>query len=529
MKNLKNSDISINDIPTDVFICRLLNDRFVIVDANDAVINTIGMSKKELIGKDILTLLEELQASDFLSILEEAYNSSKMISFNIPCYIHDNLCRWHKGSVKKLFNGDLILYYKNIEREKELELEELQYQLELISEAPYVGICIFDDTFLYVNHVLEDILGYSFEELKNIRPIDLLHLENKEEYRGNLGKRISGERFTTNYIDAKLLRKDEKEIFVRLCVKTVRYRGKFRALASVIDITNIVAQEQKTKRLAQALEQTDDLLLMTDVEGKIIYVNKRLVEKMGYTKEELIGQQTNIFKSGKHSRRFYKRLWDTILAAKKYNGLIVNRTKAGKRIYLETTITPVFDKEGSLESFVSTSKDVTYQIKTKKRLKNLAMVDTLTKVLNRYAIDKEIDYYISVAQRHSVPFSLIMLDIDYFKKINDTYGHYIGDVVLKNISKLLRKNIRKIDKLGRWGGEEFIIILHATTQRRAVQKAEELRKLIEKNIIDKKYKITASIGVTSYRQEERKNSLLTRVDDALYRAKEKGRNCVAGL
>ena len=157
------------------------------------------------------------------------------------------------------------------------------------------------------------------------------------------------------------------------------------------------------------------------------------------------------------------------------------------------------------------------------------MVDRLTKVLNRYAIDKEIDYYISVAQRHSVPFSLLMLDIDYFKKINDTYGHYIGDVVLKNISKMLRKNIRKIDKLGRWGGEEFIIILHATTQRRAVQKAEELRKLIEKNIIEEHYKITASIGVTSYREDDSKSSLFARVDDALYRAKEEGRNCVAAL
>ncbi len=529
MKNLKNADISINDIPSDVFIFRYVDGRFIIVDANEAATDTIAMPKKELLGKDVFDIFTDIRDTEFLNILREAQTSSRMIEFNIPCYIYDNLCRWHKGSVKRLFNGDLILYYKNIEREKELELEELQYQLDLISEAPYVGICIFDDRFLYVNHVLEDILDYSFEELQNIVPIDLLHLENKEEYICNLRKRISGDKFTTNYLDARLLRKDNKEIFVRLCIKTVKYRGKYRALASVIDITNIVAQEQKTKRLAQALEQTDDLLFMTDIEGKLIYANKQLIEKMGYSKEELIGQKTNIFKSGKHSRRFYKRLWTTILSGNKYSNLIINRTKAGKLIYLETTITPVFDKEGKLESFVSTSKDVTYQIKTKTRLKNLAMVDRLTKVLNRYAIDKEIDYYIAVAQRHDMPFSLLMLDIDYFKKINDTYGHYIGDVVLKSTSKLLSKNIRKIDKLGRWGGEEFIIILHATSQKRAAKKAQELRKLIENNLIDKKYKITASIGVTSYRQDDTKSSLFARVDDALYRAKEEGRNCVVTL
>jgi len=145
---------------------------------------------------------------------------------------------------------------------------------------------------------------------------------------------------------------------------------------------------------------------------------------------------------------------------------------------------PLRNKEGKLESFVSTSKDVTYQVKTKKRLKNLAMVDTLTKVLNR---------------------------------------------LLKNISKLLGKNIRKIDKLGRWGGEEFIIILHETSKKKTEKKAEELRKMIEKNTIDEKYKITASIGVTSFKDEDTKSSLFARVDDALYRAKEKGRNCVVAL
>ena len=529
MKNLKSSNISINDIPTDILICRLIDDRFIIVDGNDTAANTIGIPKDEFIGKDIFDLLEELDETDFLTILYKAYNSSKIIEFNTPCYINNNLCRWYKGSIKRVFNGDLMLYFKNIEKEKELEVEELEQQFELISEAPYVGITIFDDKFLYVNHVLEEILGYSFEELQKITPLDSLYLENKEKHKRNLQKRFAGENFTTSYLEGKLLTKDRAEVFVRLCVKTVKYRGAYRALASVIDITNIVVQEQKTKRLAQALEQTDDLLLMTDVEGKMIYVNQQLVDKMGYSKEELIGNQTNIFKSGKHSQRFYKRLWDTILSGNKYSNLIINRTKAGKLIYLDITITPVFDKEGKLESFVSTSKDVTYQIKTKTRLKNLAMIDTLTKTLNRYAIDREMTYYISVAQRHSVPFSLLMLDIDYFKKINDSYGHYTGDVVLKNISKLMSKNIRKIDKLGRWGGEEFIIILHTTSEDIAKKIAEKLRKVIENHTIDTKYKITASIGVTSYKEGDTKKSLLARVDDALYRAKKKGRNRVVAL
>ena len=530
MKNLKNSDISIEDIPLGVFVCKLVDNVFIIIDSNEAALRSIASSKEEVVGSDILELIEGIKESNFRDILYEAHASSRSIDFNIPCFIHDNLCRWHKGSVKRLFNGDLILYYKNIEREKELEFEELQYQLELISEAPYVGLCIFDDEkFLYVNHVLEGILGYTFEELKSIIPIDLLNLEQKQEYICNLQNRLNGERFTTNYLDSKLLRKDNKIIFVRLCIKTVKYRGRHRALASVIDITQIVAQQQKTKRLAQALEQTDDLLLMADVQGKMIYVNKQLIDKLGYSKEELIGTKPSIFRSGKHTRRFYKRLWETVLTGNKYKNLIINRTKAGKLLYLETIITPVFDTDGNLESFVSTAQDVSYQIKSKKRLKKLAMVDTLTKTLNRYAIDKEIDYSISVAQRYSMPFSVLMIDVDYFKKINDSYGHHVGDVVLKNTSDMLRENIRKIDKLGRWGGEEFIIIMHASQREKVSQKAEELRQSIEKNCVKGEYNITVSIGVTSYDEDDTRSTLFARVDDALYRAKEEGRNRVVVL
>ena len=531
MKNSKKFNLSIDDIPSDVFVCRFIDGKFTIVDANDIALRTIDIAKKLLIGKDILSIFQDLQGqeSELLTILQKAQNSSQMLTFNIPCYIHDNLCRWHKGSVKSLCNGDLILYYKNIEREKELEIEELQYQLALISEAPYVGICIYDDKFLYINQVLKDILGYSYEELEHLTPIDLVEVKNKEVYEKNLYDRLLGKNFETAYVDVKLRKKDGSAIYTRLCVKTIKYRGKYRAFASIIDITDIVIQEQKTKRLAQAFEQTDDMLLITDLEGKIIYVNNRVVEKMGYSKEELLGHKTSIFKSGKHSQRFYKRLWYTILRGQKYVNTIINKTKRGKLIYVESTITPVFDKEGTLESFVATAKDITYQIKTKKKLQNLAMLDSLTKVLNRYALNKEIDRFIAMKERYDLIFSVLMFDIDYFKKINDTYGHYSGDVVLKNTTQLLSKNIRNVDKVGRWGGEEFIVILHATSQDKAIKKAEEFRKLIENNTIDSKYKITVSIGVTSYKQNDTKNVLLARVDKALYKAKEEGRNRVVAL
>jgi diguanylate cyclase (GGDEF)-like protein/PAS domain S-box-containing protein len=529
MKNLKNSDISIEDIPSDLFICRLIDNNFIIIDTNITALQSMGMQKKDVVGKDILNILSDIKESDFLATLHEANNSSRMIEFDIPCYIHDNLCSWYKGSVKKLFNGDLLLYYKNIEREKELEIEELRYQLNLISEAPYVGICIFDKKFLYANHVLEAILGYSFEELQQIIPIDLLHLNDKDEYICNLQKRMEGERFTTAYYDAKLLRKDNREIFARLCIKTVKYKGKYAALASVIDITHIVKQKQKTKRLAQALEQTDDLLLITDKDAVIIDMNNSVTEKMGYTRTELIGQPINIFRSGKHGRKFYKRLWDTVLGGDKYQNIIINKTKKGRLIYLDTIITPVFDEEGKIESFVLTARDISKDVKIKERLQKLATQDALTQIYNRYAINQEIDNEMKLAKRDNKPFALLMVDIDFFKLINDTHGHPAGDLVLKETAALMKKSIRDVDKIGRWGGEEFMIVLHNISAKEAVKKAEEIRLLIKDNLVANSYHITISIGVRAYHKRDTKNLLLQKVDDALYQAKEKGRNRVVIL
>lgn len=408
-----------------------------------------------------------------------------------------------------------------------LECDEVRELLKIISEAPYVGICIFDDKqFFYANGVLEELIGYSFKELQNMSAPSLIDLGNYEKARYNLQRRLEGERFTTTYSGAGLKRKDGREIVVKLCIQTIRYRGKYAALASVVDITDIVEQEKRSKRLSQALEQTDDLLLITDLAGKMIFVNRTLIEKTGYSQAELIGKNTNIFKSGKHSKNFYKRLWDTLLEAKKYKNVLINRTKEGKLIYLDTIITPVLNESGTIESFVSTAKDITNELKTKKRLKKLATIDTLTKVANRYELDKKINYHLQLANRYNTSFAILMFDIDFFKNVNDTYGHYIGDVVLKKTVKLLLKNIREIDEIGRWGGEEFIIILSALGYEDALKKAEELRIIVENNLIEGKYKITTSVGVSLYQKNDTKDSIVSRADNALYKAKKRGRNCV---
>jgi diguanylate cyclase (GGDEF)-like protein len=173
-----------------------------------------------------------------------------------------------------------------------------------------------------------------------------------------------------------------------------------------------------------------------------------------------------------------------------------------------------------------------YQRKLKilnKKLKELYLTDKLTGLYNRFKIDKELSSQKDNIDRNdSYSCGLILIDIDYFKSINDTLGHLVGDCILKDISKLLKNNLRKTDIIGRWGGEEFLIILPFTSKDIAKKIAENLRALIEENNFSYKMnrKITISIGVTEFSKSKSVEDTLLLVDNLLYKAKENGRNRV---
>ncbi|WP_457748873.1 diguanylate cyclase [Sulfurimonas sp.] len=286
-------------------------------------------------------------------------------------------------------------------------------------------------------------------------------------------------------------------------------------------------QEYKTLYLlAKALEQTDDMVFITDTNGIIEYVNDSVSIKTGYEREELVGKKTNILKSGKHTQEFYKKLWATILSGQNYHNVIIDKTKDGRLYYADLKITPLFDDNQTIQNFVATSTDITNRIEMEKKLEKMATIDSLTGIYNRYKIDDEINLQIARCERYKEVFSIIMFDIDFFKVVNDTYGHDAGDRVLKVLSQLISKHIRVTDIFGRWGGEEFVIILSKTGEDEAFIIAEKLRKIVENYTIDGKYNITISSGVTQYIAPQSREELIKKVDEGLYLAKEKGRNQV---
>lgn len=405
-------------------------------------------------------------------------------------------------------------------------LQESEKKFRIMAEKTTTAIFIYRDTFIYANNAMEEITGYSKEELYQINPTFLISGEDIEKANKNLLRRMAGEEFNVDYTELCITAKNGDEKIVSLNESTISFGDGFAGLGTLIDITESIKSQEEIKTLSQVVEQTDDIVKITKADGIMTYVNDAFVAHTGYTRREVLGKKPNYLKSGKHDSEFYAKLWGTILSGNVFRSVIINRKKDGSLYYEEQTITPIMDKSAGINSFVSTGKDITDRIHLEEKLKNMATMDKLTNTYNRHKFDEILNNDIERFERYKTPFSIIMLDIDHFKSVNDKYGHDVGDSVLVEISNLVKMSIRNTDKLSRWGGEEFIVLCSETELQDAKKLAEKLRLLIENYEFTTVKSVTSSFGVACFEEGDDTKKLLKRVDNALYKAKEQGRNCV---
>lgn len=270
-----------------------------------------------------------------------------------------------------------------------------------------------------------------------------------------------------------------------------------------------------------------------DTKGNIIDVSQAFCDIAGYSKEELIGQPHNIVRHPDMPKSIFKEIWDTIQSGNVWRGEVKNMHKNGGFYWVKAVIQPNFNPKGEIQSYTSIRQDIT----DKKRIYELSITDGLTSLYNRRYFNDEAPKLLSNTVRNNEIFAFILLDIDNFKKYNDTYGHQDGDAVLKNVSKALTDTFRRDDdRVFRLGGEEFGIILNAKNIEDIESRAELARESIEKLQIEHKKNppnvVTASFGytiITKDKEDTSIDSIYKRADEALYEAKESGRNKVVYL
>ncbi|MDD3816089.1 MAG: diguanylate cyclase [Desulfocapsaceae bacterium] len=173
--------------------------------------------------------------------------------------------------------------------------------------------------------------------------------------------------------------------------------------------------------------------------------------------------------------------------------------------------------------------DITQRKRDEEAIYLLATTDSLTGISNRREFTSIMGREMEQAKRYGTPMALVMYDLDYFKRVNDTFGHDVGDYVLRAVTELVKENIRATDIVARWGGEEFMVLMPQSDIESARNTAEKLRLAIAGHHFDKVNKLTTSFGVIAFEPQDDLNSLLKRVDDALYQAKKQGRNRVEVL
>ncbi len=272
-------------------------------------------------------------------------------------------------------------------------------------------------------------------------------------------------------------------------------------------------------------QNAPESIVLTDGKGIILRINEAFSNLFGYSEQEALGKNCDQLIADAEIVSEACQLTDRIYHGEKVAVETVRKHKSGWPIPVSIVGVPFTTEEGKVLVY-GLYQDITEKKRQEKELLRLSETDPLTQAYNRLKFQSDLQQEIKLFFRYGTPFSLIMFDIDHFKQVNDTYGHPLGDMVLKEIVAQAGEHIRKTDVLARWGGEEFVILLKHTQLEGAANIAERLRSSIAQIKFEQVGQVTCSFGVALFGDDDDLESINKKVDEKLYRAKEKGRNRV---
>lgn len=325
------------------------------------------------------------------------------------------------------------------------------------------------------------------------------------------------------------VRKDGTRFWANVVITAMRDdAGKLRGFSEITrDITDRKRVEESMRKLSMSVEQATDLIVLTDVEGKIEYINKAVEDISGYGKEELIGKNREVWQSGLNEKMF-KDMWETVRSGRPFQGIFTNRRKDGELFYVYEVITPLKDLNETITHFVSTGRDITQQKFMEEKLEHLAYYDTLTGVPNRGLFVDRVTQGIARARYSKKIITALVVDLDLFKFINDAYGFTAGDEVLKSITKRLLESVREGDTVARLGSDDFGVLLLDVAESEDIILV--VKKIMENisvpmRIEGEEIVLTAGIGIAVYPYDgETAQDIMKSADIALTKAKQQGRN-----
>ncbi len=298
---------------------------------------------------------------------------------------------------------------------------------------------------------------------------------------------------------------------------------------TIQDITERRQTEDALRQAATVFESSHDGVTITDLNGRMLAVNRAFLKITGYAEAEVLGKNPSILHSGRQKKDFYQNMWASIKAEGFWQGEIWNRRKNGETYPEWLTISAVHNEQGETTRYVGVFSDLSQLKQSETQLEHLAHYDPLTNLPNRLLLQSHLSHALAQAQRHHGQVGLLYLDLDRFKNINDSLGYPIGDELLVALTKRLAMRMRSEDMLARLGGDEFLLVLeHIASPEDAANMARAMIELLDHPFVlsgEKEVYIGASIGISvSPDDGNNADELIQHADAAMHLAKKQGRN-----
>lgn len=522
-------DVKINEESLDKF---KEDDNFSELDKMIRTIRTsatelrVGNLSYEIIGKGyLLGSIKSLQAS-----LRNLTWKTKAIALGDFSQSVDFL-----GEFSDAFNSMTRKLESSIQ-----EINEAREHFELVfNTIPDATIItsIDEGNLIAYNKTFLEVFQYTEQEIMD-EHTDVFKLYSGQEQRGLLLDKLEKEGFSEN-LEITFQNKNKEKIIGLISSRIIKVEGKAHILSVIRDITALKEVERKLRESEERhrllADNAADVIWTMDLHGQRTYVSPSVEKLRGFSAQEVMKQTDEELLCPESLILMQKGLK---LASEKvgsqqtlnpFRGEFEQPCKEGSTIWVETTVSGIYNEEGRFIGMLGVDRDIAERKKMEAEIRQLSVTDKLTQLYNRLKTDETLERELERSARSEIPFSLILLDIDHFKSVNDNFGHQVGDSVLVELANILKNNVRSMDVSGRWGGEEFLIILPETDKEGAMLVAEKLRMSIDQNSFARAGKITASFGVSVYNKDPSPETIVSRADSALYKAKEKGRNRVEFL
>ncbi len=388
-------------------------------------------------------------------------------------------------------------------------------------------------TFLSINDKELDWLGYSEQELiGKVKFVDLLTEDSEQKYLKHLADTASSG--VDKDIELSFISKNSSVInFVLYTNAILNSYGILDRYRSVLFNIDARKSMEASLNVAETVFETQDGMMITDADCNIIRVNKAFHKITGYSAKECIGKTPSFLSSGQYDPSFYTSMWNAIHERNVWEGEIWDKRKNGEIFPARLTIKAVKDCKHIVTNYVASLIDISESKAATDEIKNLAFYDSLTLLPNRRLLIERLKQALALSRNSHKVGAVLFLDLDHFKTLNDTFGHNIGDLLLKEAAKHIKQSLRETDTVARIGGDEFVILLENLADNK-------LEALAEVGIIGEKilsnlcqgyefdsyhHMCTASIGATLFGEHQMNvEELLKQADIAMYEAKDSGRN-----